>query len=139
MDVQEELDGVLCWIGLLLILFTSGCTLKFHGHKSFQNILWLPDPCHVMRLAKFLFISQPCGMTWGCRLSVWTCRKLFSFWDSHNKFSMSPTYGLLHLLIIPYLYNSWVSTSLVGHVLYSADLMSAMYFAHFYLMVDRHI
>jgi len=26
MDVQEELNGVLSWIGLLLILFYSGCT-----------------------------------------------------------------------------------------------------------------
>jgi len=26
MDVQEELDGVLPWVELLLILFYSGCT-----------------------------------------------------------------------------------------------------------------
>jgi len=33
MDVQEELDGVLSWIGLLLILFYSGCVTtspQFH-------------------------------------------------------------------------------------------------------------
>jgi len=35
--------------------------------------------------------------------------------------------------------NSSVSTSLVGHVLYSADLMSAICIPHYYLMVHRYI
>ena len=32
-----------------------------------------------------------------------------------------------------------VNVSLVGHVLYSADLMSAIYTPHFYLMVHKYI
>ena len=48
---------------------------------------------------------------------------------------MSLTHGLLLLLTLPCLYSSSVSTSLVGHVLYSADLMFAIYFSHFHLMV----
>ena len=35
--------------------------------------------------------------------------------------------------------NSSVSASLVGHVLYSADLMSAICIPHYYLMVHRYI
>ena len=50
--------------------------------------------------------------------------------------SMSLTHGLLCSLTFPYLYSSLLNASLVGHVLYSADLMSAM---NFYLMVHRYI
>jgi len=42
------------FIGLnyYLYYFTSGCTLKSHSHKSFQNILWLRDSGHVVCLLK---------------------------------------------------------------------------------------
>jgi len=42
-------------------------------------------------------------------------------------------FRLLHIL------NSSVSASLVGHVLYSADLMSAICSSHYYLMVHKYI
>jgi len=41
--------------------------------------------------------------------------------------------------ILPHMSNSSVSTLLVGHVLYSADLMSAIYFPHSLLIVHRYI
>ena len=37
------------------------------------------------------------------------------------------------------MFNSSVSASLVGYVLYSVDLMSATYTPHYYLMVHRYI
>ena len=36
-----------------LYYFTSGYTLKSHGHKSFQNVLWSHDQSHVICLLKF--------------------------------------------------------------------------------------
>jgi len=44
---------------------------------------------------------------------------------------MTLLYVLLLSLILPYLYSSSVSTSLLEHVLYSEDLMSAMYSPYF--------
>jgi len=49
------------------------------------------------------------------------------------------TYGLLLFLILLHISNGSVSTSLVGHVLYSADLMAATYIPHILLMVHRYI
>ena len=51
---------------------------------------------------------------------------------------MSLTHGLFLLLILFYLCNSLVSILLVGHVFYSVDLMFAMYFSYFYLMIHRY-
>ena len=56
-----------------------------------------------------------------------------------QEFSMRLKYVLLLSLIFPYLYSSSVSTSLLGHVLYSADLISAMHSFYFYLIVHRYI
>jgi len=42
-------------------------------------------------------------------------------------------------LYLLYISNGSVSASLVGHVLYSADLMSAICSPHYYLMVHRYI
>jgi len=36
-----------------LYYFTSGCTLKSHSHKSFQNVLWSHDSGHMVCLLKF--------------------------------------------------------------------------------------
>ena len=36
-----------------LYYFTSGCTLKSHGHKSFQNVLWSHDSGRMVCLLKF--------------------------------------------------------------------------------------
>jgi len=49
------------------------------------------------------------------------------------------THGLLLCFILLHISNSSVSTSLVGHVLYSADLMSTTCIPHSYLMVHRYI
>ena len=46
---------------------------------------------------------------------------------------------LLLCFILLHIFNSLVSVSLVGHVLYSADLMSAIHIPHYYLMVHRYI
>jgi len=53
--------------------------------------------------------------------------------------SRCSTHGLLLCFILLYIFNGSVSVSLVGHVLYSADLMSATCIFHFYLMVHRYI
>jgi len=53
--------------------------------------------------------------------------------------SRCSTHGLLLCFISLHISNGLVSTSLVGHVLYSADLMSAIYIPSCYLMVHRYI
>ena len=49
------------------------------------------------------------------------------------------SHGQLPCFILLHISNSSVSTSLVGHVLYLADLMSAICFPHLFLMVHRYI
>ena len=49
------------------------------------------------------------------------------------------TYGLLLHFTLLHISNGLVSVSLVGHVLYSADLMSAICSPYYYLMVHRYI
>jgi len=53
--------------------------------------------------------------------------------------SRCSTHGLLLCLILLHISNGSVSASLVGHVLYSADPLSATYTPHYYLMVHRYI
>jgi len=53
--------------------------------------------------------------------------------------SKCSTHGLLLCFMLLHISNGSVSTSLVGHVLYSADLMSAICSSHYYLMVHRYI
>jgi len=45
------------FIGLsyYLYYFTSDCTLKSHGYKSFQNVLWSHDSGHMICLLKFTY------------------------------------------------------------------------------------
>jgi len=52
--------------------------------------------------------------------------------------SRCSTHGLLCFILL-HISNGSVSTSLVGHVLYSADLMSAICIPHILLMVHRYI
>jgi len=53
--------------------------------------------------------------------------------------SRCSTHGLLLCFISLYISNGSVSVSLVEHVLYSADLISATCIPHFYLMMHRYI
>jgi len=53
--------------------------------------------------------------------------------------SRCSTHGLLLCFILLHISNGSVSASLVGHVLYSADLISATCIPHYYLMVHRYI
>ena len=53
--------------------------------------------------------------------------------------SRCSTYGLLLCFTLLHISNGSVSASLVGHVLYSADLMSAICSPHYYLMMHRYI
>jgi len=53
--------------------------------------------------------------------------------------SRCSTHGLLLCFISLHISNSSVSASLVGHVLYSVDLMSTTCIPHFYLMMHRYI
>jgi len=53
--------------------------------------------------------------------------------------SRCSTHRLLLCFILLYISNSSVSALLVGHVLYSADLMSAICIPHILLMVHRYI
>jgi len=52
---------------------------------------------------------------------------------------MKQLHGLLLHFILLYISNGSVNTSLVEHVFYSADLMSAICSPHYYLMVHRYI
>jgi len=52
---------------------------------------------------------------------------------------MMQPYGLLLCFRLLHIFNGSVSTSLVGHILYLADLMSATYIPHLLLMVHRYI
>jgi len=54
-------------------------------------------------------------------------------------FTMMQLHGQLLYFILLYISNSSVSASLVGHVLYSADLMFTICFPHLLLMVHRYI
>jgi len=49
------------------------------------------------------------------------------------------THGLLLCFILLHISNGLVSTSLVGHVLYLADLMSTICIPHLLLIVHRYI
>jgi len=49
------------------------------------------------------------------------------------------THGLLLCFILLHISNGSVSASLVGHILYSADLMSATCISHLLLMIHRYI
>jgi len=53
--------------------------------------------------------------------------------------SRCSTHGLLLCFTLLYISNGSVSTSLVGHILYSADLMSAICIPYSLLMVYRYI
>jgi len=53
--------------------------------------------------------------------------------------SRCSTHGLLLCFISLHISNSSVSASLVEHVFYSADLMSAIYFPYFYFMIYEYI
>ena len=52
---------------------------------------------------------------------------------------MKQLHELLLSFILLYLSNSSVSASLVGHILYLADLISAICSSRYYLMVHRYI
>jgi len=54
-------------------------------------------------------------------------------------FTMMQPHGPLLCFILLHISNGSVSASLVGHVLYSADLMSATCIPHSLLMVHRYI
>jgi len=54
-------------------------------------------------------------------------------------FTMMQPHGQLLCFILLHISNSSVNISLVGHVPYSADLMSAICFPHSFLMIHRYI
>jgi len=53
--------------------------------------------------------------------------------------SRCSTHGLLFCFILLHISNGSVSASLVGHILYLADLMSTICIPHYYLIVHRYI
>ena len=69
-----------------LYYFTSGCTLKSHSHKSFQNVLWSHDSSHMICLLKFphYLYHDPIMHLDVVDQIVQMCRKLFPSWGSHN-------------------------------------------------------
>jgi len=74
----------------------------------------------------------------GCRMFMrtWTLRQRYCYNQPHfiQVFTMMQPHG--QLLCIS---NSSVSAWLVGHVFYSTDLMSTIYFPHSFLIVHRYI
>ena len=90
--------------------------------------------------------SQWLSMLWekkGCRrfMRTWTLRRRYCNNRPHfiQVFTMKQLHRLLLHFILLHISNGSVSTSLVGHVLYSADLTSAICSPHYYLMVHRYI
>jgi len=63
-------------------------------------------------------------------IRTWTLRQRYCYDQPYfiQVFSMTLPHRLLPLLTFSLLYYSSVSASLLGHVFYSTDLMSAMYF-----------
>ena len=74
-------------------------------------------------------------------MRTWTLRKrYYNDWPHFIQvFTMRQPHGLLLCFILLYISNSSVSTLLVGHVLYSADLMSTICIPHILLMVHQYI
>jgi len=89
-NVQKELNRVLCCIELLLILFYSGCTLKSHGHKSFQNILWSHDPGHMI-----CYLSFPCYLWFDPVICLEVVDQLFKCVGSYFLFGALITFFFL--------------------------------------------
>ena len=78
MNVQEELDGVLRWIGLLLILLYTWL---------YPKVPWSHDSGHMICLLKFLYYlyHDPIMCLDVVDQIVQMCEKLFPSWGSHNK------------------------------------------------------
>ena len=108
-------------------------------------------PLSMSLRSAFFFCSKTHDTISGRSVAVWPRKRLEDFWSlgisSHSKedvmidliVSRCSTHGLLLYFTLLYISNGSVSTSLVGHVLYSVDLMSAICSPHYYLMVHRYI
>jgi len=103
-------------------VFHSGCPYRQASHPSTYRFTSFVIPSH----QKFLitnftvFHYLPCCNDWP------HCLQVFYTWTTSF-------FILLHIS------NRSVSASLVGHVLYSADLMAATCIPHIFLMVHRYI
>jgi len=89
--------------------------------------------------------SQWLSMLWkkkDCRrfMRTWTLRRRYCNDQPHFiQIFMKQPHRLLLSFILLHLSNSSVSASLVGHVLYSADLISAICSSCYYFIVHRYI
>jgi len=74
-------------------------------------------------------------------IRTWTLRRRYCYNQPHfiQVFTMMQPYGQLLCFMLLNISNSSVSTSLVGHVLYSADLMFAICFPYLLCMIHRYI
>jgi len=97
-------------------------TLLDHKRSQWQSTLWEKRGCRIF-------------------MRTWTLRWRYCNDQPHctQVFTIMQPRGLLLGFRLLHMLNSLVSTSLVGHVLYSADLMSATCTPHYYLMVHRYI
>ena len=82
-------------------------------------------------VAKQKSFSWSKGLGWSLQRGIYVMINLIA--------SRCSTHGLLLWSILLHISNGSVSTSLVGHVLYLADLMSATCIPHYHLMVHRYI
>ena len=128
-DIQEELDGVLCWIAALLILLLQWLypgvpqshvlSRIFYDHLTLSRDLtyWVPT----------LFISLLYCMLWGFGLSIQMCGKPFSFWGSHNTLSktLSHLWNFYSTIFLTFSLFSSTSLSNFSSIVYFYSFLSA--------------
>ena len=133
------------WLGktakLLFIFLSFSFSFGLTIHKKCRKVLY--SCSHMMDvtvLCHMIKLHEKCGKIVhrpysSCISSILVTINLiahrYSPWCNHTNYFFCFT--------LPHISNSSVSTSPVGHVLYSADLMSAICFPHSLLMVHRYI
>ena len=101
MDVQEELDGVLCWIAALLILLLQWLYPRVPRSHVLSRMFYdhLTLSCDLTYWVPALFISLLHCMLWDFGLSVQMCGKPFPVWGSiTNSTPICRTIGSDHVV-----------------------------------------
>ena len=112
MDVQEELNGVLHWISLLLILFYKWLYTTSPQSHVFLECSMITWPCHMIQLPKF-----PCYLY--LNFVVW-----LDIMD--QVFEYVGIYFLFVALIIHYLWASLFLSISLPYILFSFSKLSTM-------------
>ena len=125
MDIQEELNGVLCWIAVLLILLLQWLYLRVLRSHVLSRMFYdhLTLSCDLTCWVPILFIFLLCCMLWGFGLSVQIHGKPFPVWGSHNippwLFLPSPIFWTQNFLSIFLWYSFYYIFSSTPPILYA--------------------